>query len=379
MLRLSFLPRHRLYFFLFFLFIIVLTIIISVIVTVVRFNDEGNTIFHVFLFNASQSTLSLDDTSKTGTTSFSSSALFTPHSASQTKSIMVLDKFLIECDFYSVDAPGSLLKGRVHITVPPPYRIIKTSNDTANLNVPSSSIPNMDIASVIGTRDRVWNNGRLIEDFDITVTMNGDLSDYPFDTYSCIAYFSMYNATSYFIDRTGKLPIGIAITGALQGFRIDSTTAQFTQFDGVNEIGFMFDITRSPLTIAFSSFIITLMWLISIVVFVISLDVILGAAASTRIPVPKSFIHDHPHLTPDQAAERFYTQVKMYRKARVVSAPLLALPLVLIFALPALRFVQPGVPTVGAYSDVVGFFWNVGLVAMSAVGISTVWLVRKDA
>jgi len=84
-------------------------------------------------------------------------------------------------------------------------------------------------------------------------------------------------------------------------------------------------------------------------------------------------------MTPEQATERFYTQIKMYRKARIVSAPLLALPFILIFALPTLRNVQPGAPPVGSYSDVIGFFWNVGLAAMAAVGISTVWLIRKDA
>jgi hypothetical protein len=287
----------------------------------------------------------------------------------------------VECDFYSVDAPGSQIKGRVHITVPPGFRIKEiTKNDTsANLNVPSSSIPNMEIAAVIGTRDRVFSKGHLIEDFDIMITMDGDLSDYPFDKYHCIVYFSLYNSTDYYRDRTGKLPLGIAITGALQGFKINTTSANYTQFDGVNEVGFKFDITRSPITIGFSSFIIILMWLISVMVFVISLDVILGAAASTRIPVPRSFIQNHPKMTPEQATEKFYQHVKSYRKSRIVSAPLLAMPIILIFALPSLRNVQPGAPSVGAYADVIGFFWNVGLVAMGAVAISTVWLIRKDA
>jgi len=68
----------------------------------------------------------------------------------------------------------------------------------------------------------------------------------------------------------------------------------------------------------------------------------------------------------------------MYRKAKAVTAPLLAMPILLIFALPALRNVQPGIPTAGAYADVVGFFWNVGLVAIAAVNISITWLIRKD-
>jgi len=83
-------------------------------------------------------------------------------------------------------------------------------------------------------------------------------------------------------------------------------------------------------------------------------------------------------MTSQQATDRFYLQIKSYRKARIVSAPLLAMPIILIFALPALRNVQPGVPAVGAYCDVVGFFWNIGLVSMAAVAISTVWLIRKD-
>jgi len=318
-----------------------------VIVTIVRFNDDSNTKYHYFLYNATQSTIALADTS-------GSALSLTQHSANSIKNLIVLDKFLIECDFNSVDPSGNSVRGRVHITVPPGFRESKIVNDTiiqntAGLNVPSSSIPNMDMAAVMGSRTVTFPKGRLIEDFNVTVSMNGDLSDYPLDYYHCVAYFNLYNASAVFQDNTANLPIGIAITGALQGFRIDPTTAQFLEFEGVNEVAFSFDVRRSPLTLAFSSFIIVLMWIISIVVFIISLDVILGAAASTKVPVPSSFIADHPHLTADQARDKFYAQIKMYRKAKSVTAPLLAMPILLIFALPALRNAQPGIPTAGAY------------------------------
>jgi Domain of unknown function (DUF4436) len=49
----------------------------------------------------------------------------------------------------------------------------------------------------------------------------------------------------------------------------------------------------------------------------------------------------------------------------------LSMPITLIFGLPALRNVQPGVPPVGAFSDYVVFIWAQLVVAVSAV--ATVW------
>jgi len=276
----------------------------------------------------------------------------------------------------------------VHITVPASYRTV-TSNVTSGTNyrVPSASIPNAAITAVIGSRSINFPAGKLIEDFDITISMNGDLSDYPFDSYSSIAYFSLYNSNQVG-NKTSQLPIGIAITGALQGFRIEPTTAGFAAIDGSGEVAFMFDVRRSPITIGFSSFITVLMWLISLVMFTVALDVVVAASSSTRTPIPEARALRHNKMEEKeqettaqdtaQELERWKKKIRDYRKARQVSAPLLAMPCALIFALPALRNVQPGVPQVGAYCDIVGFFWNVGLVAMSAVGIASVWLVRKD-
>ncbi len=50
---------------------------------------------------------------------------------------------------------------------------------------------------------------------------------------------------------------------------------------------------------------------------------------------------------------------------------LLTISIALIFGLPALRNVQPGVPPVGAFSDYITFIWAELIVAVSAV--ITVW------
>ncbi len=55
----------------------------------------------------------------------------------------------------------------------------------------------------------------------------------------------------------------------------------------------------------------------------------------------------------------------------------LSLSIALIFGLPALRNVQPGVPPVGAFCDYVSFIWAELIVAISALIIAWVWLVRS--
>ena len=55
----------------------------------------------------------------------------------------------------------------------------------------------------------------------------------------------------------------------------------------------------------------------------------------------------------------------------------LSLSIALIFGLPALRNVQPGVPPVGAFCDYVSFIWAELIVAISALIIAWVWLLRS--
>ena len=56
----------------------------------------------------------------------------------------------------------------------------------------------------------------------------------------------------------------------------------------------------------------------------------------------------------------------------------LSMSMTLIFGLPALRNVQPGVPPVGAFSDYVTFIWAELIVAVSAVVTVWHWLLRTQ-
>lgn len=57
----------------------------------------------------------------------------------------------------------------------------------------------------------------------------------------------------------------------------------------------------------------------------------------------------------------------------------LSLSLTLIFGLPALRSIQPGIPAVGVLGDNLSFTWAELLVAISAVIIMWTWLIRAKA
>lgn len=56
----------------------------------------------------------------------------------------------------------------------------------------------------------------------------------------------------------------------------------------------------------------------------------------------------------------------------------LSIAIALIFGLPALRNVQPGVPVVGAFGDYVSFIWAEIIVGLSAIIIKWKWLLRSD-
>jgi len=56
----------------------------------------------------------------------------------------------------------------------------------------------------------------------------------------------------------------------------------------------------------------------------------------------------------------------------------LSISISLIFGLPALRNVQPGVPPVGAFGDYLSFIWAEIIVGTSAIILIWTWLLRSD-
>jgi Domain of unknown function (DUF4436) len=70
--------------------------------------------------------------------------------------------------------------------------------------------------------------------------------------------------------------------------------------------------------------------------------------------------------------------LKATTSGRKVNLVPLSISISLIFGLPALRNVQPGVPLVGAFGDYVSFIWAEIIVGLSALIIIWTWLMRPD-
>ncbi|KAL7749553.1 hypothetical protein RI367_005109 [Sorochytrium milnesiophthora] len=156
---------------------------------------------------------------------------------------------------------------------------------------------------------------------------------YPFDRYTAI--FSVYVRRGD--SNTTMVPLQFGLSRSPPGFTMVSYKA--TTDDQQQMVSVSFTLRRSGTTIGFSVFVIFLMWVLSLVVCFLALQIVLGR----REAVP----------------------------------PLLAVPTSMLFALPSLRNVQPGVPPVGVTADVVGFFWNMFIVAISAVTIMLCYLVQQ--
>jgi len=168
--------------------------------------------------------------------------------------------------------------------------------------------------------------GTVMATQSVKQVLDGDVNRYPFDVFTVkytISATTSPTDTSY----GTPLPITAYVQGAIQGFKID------TAFLGLSNDGsglqLAFYVRRSPITIAFSLTIMAVMWALSSGVFIAAMAV--------------------------------------WFRDKKVELQVITLATAMLFALPKVRDSQPGIPPVaGTTSDMVGFFWNILLVAISA-------------
>ncbi|KAJ3218567.1 hypothetical protein HK099_005013 [Clydaea vesicula] len=71
--------------------------------------------------------------------------------------------------------------------------------------------------------------------------------------------------------------------------------------------------------------------------------------------------------------------VTLWMRDRKVEPPTIAVTTGMLFALPAVRNVQPGIPGIGCTADVIGFFWNMIMVATGAALLLTNYILKYKA
>eukprot|EP00668_Euglena_longa_P002315 GGOE01002670.1.p1 GENE.GGOE01002670.1~~GGOE01002670.1.p1 ORF type:complete len:364 (+),score=92.96 GGOE01002670.1:1073-2164(+) len=196
------------------------------------------------------------------------------------------------------------------------------------------------LSVVFNSVKRTYTSGDVLQTIDVTevIVPSSDISGYayyPFDSYSTSYLISAYvlsNNTLSVLPLCVQAAENLALFDGvitMQGYVYAEELSTTIKGDATLVYATA-TFTRTGLTKFFSIFIILLMWGLSSMVFAYAIDIIF---IRPREPAP----------------------------------PAVGFFIATLFALPAVRNVQPDAPAIGARVDVIGFFWNMVMVGLATL------------
>jgi hypothetical protein len=253
----------------------------------------------------------------------------------------------------SIDTEQRLLHGRVRLIPMGRFAIDKTT--------PASDLKLL-INSVSGKQAVVFPKGERIVSIEFTGLLSGNQNRYPFDRYATdielvvtapaqkkappvpeenlgenidpLASTLIVGASD--LDRSETIPINENFVASLPGFKFNATVTQNETYKLMQTAVVM---RRANNIISVSVFVMIVMFLLAISVVAMVLHVSTSPGEMNLLP--------------------------------------LTLCVSLLFGLPALRSIQPGVPPVGGFSDYMSFIWAEMMVSISAIALAWTWIVRS--
>lgn len=186
------------------------------------------------------------------------------------------------------------------------------------------------VNSVSGGTDRAFPKGKHLSPTEVTLDLLGNVSDYPFDSYTSPLDLDLFEAAP-----ERPVPIRVNFQSQLHGIDVTSSLDR-SSADG--DVTLNLSVTRSRATVGFALFMMAAM----------------AAAAAVVVLMVGLIIAQKRRLDP----------------------PFFAWIGAMLFALPAIRNSLPGTPTVGTLSDFLVFFWALGLVIASLVALAVTWVAR---
>jgi hypothetical protein len=204
---------------------------------------------------------------------------------------------------------------------------------------------NFYINATTGKQEYNFQKGKIINPIEVTFGLYGQVNDYPLDIHEAqivavaeipVKPTASHPQDSIKEDEIGELiPIKINFNAFLHGYKFDAgkDTTITEPYTAVNV-----EVSRAGSTKFFSYFIMVAMWLLSGIVVFLVLSVVV--------------------------------------RGRKIELGKFAFMSAMIFALPALRNMQPLIPTIGTFSDYVSFFWAEALIALSLFTVVFTWLRR---
>jgi len=219
------------------------------------------------------------------------------------------------------------------------------------------------INSATGKQEHKFEKGKRINPIDATLTLDGQASDYPFDSHDANLWMILTTpvkaetrseqpkeagdeepsaakppAKASVFDTNEPVAMAVEFEGSIPGLKLEA------EKDKESELGYTsidMKISRSSTVVFFSTFVMVLMLCLTTAATIMMLRFWLGN--------------------------------------RKIELGAMSLYGAMLFAFPAMRNSQPGVPPLGTYSDYVSFFWAEALIAILLVTIISLWALRRQA
>ncbi|KAI8074893.1 hypothetical protein BC940DRAFT_286893 [Gongronella butleri] len=205
-----------------------------------------------------------------------------------------------------------------------------------NLTFGSAAALNAPVTVNSDSDAKFYANGSRLPTTDYSIAMFGEVSYYPLDSYDASFALNLMKGAGA---NATAIHTPVLLNAVSPQFNIISNITQsIDPTDGSEYYLLTFTVKRAPTTIAFSAIVIILLWFLS-----------LGSCLVTL-------------------------QFILYKRA--IDLPILALNATLLFAMPALRNTQPSIPPIGIAVDVISFFFNMCLVAISFLCILSLYFIR---
>jgi Domain of unknown function (DUF4436) len=266
------------------------------------------------------------------------------------------DYVIVNVKVTAVDEAQGLLHERI--------RLIPVGRFAVDRATPAVDLKLL-INSVSGKQTVVYHKGERIAPIDFTSVLSGNLNRYPFDKYVSdidvlvtapapppaptvapvpeevpedvsadpLATTLVVGASD--LSESETVPINENFVASITGVKFEG---QVTQDDA-------YKLMRTSLVVRRANNILFVSIAVMVVMFVLAISLMIMALRVAGSP-------SEINLLP------------------------LSLCISLIFGLPALRNVQPGVPGVGALCDYLAFIWAEFIVATSAIGLAWAWIFR---
>jgi hypothetical protein len=263
------------------------------------------------------------------------------------------DYVIINVRVTSIDPPQGLLHERV--------RLIPMGRFAQDKTTPASDLKLL-INSASGKQAVVFPKGERIVPIEFTSLLSGNQNRYPFDRYTTDIELVITSpaekkaeplpadnldentdplATTLIVgasdlDRSETVPIKENFTASIPGVKFNGTIAQDDTYK----------LMRTNVAMRRANNVISVSVMVMVIMFGLALSVV-GMVL-------------HVNASPGE-----------------INLLPLSLCVTLIFGLPALRNIQPGVPPIGGFSDYLSFIWAETMVAISAIALAWTWILRS--